>query len=299
MASLAPSTLKQYDRPIFLWWEFCQISNTSIFTPPRRCFLEFLMKHLDKLGSYSSLNTYRSAVSLISNNNVGQDPLIKRFFKGVFSQKPPKPKYNETWDPSKVLDHLSTFYPNSELSFERLSKKLVVLLALITAQRVQALSLIRLDCIQFSETEVRIKIPDRHKTSGVNRNQPLLIIPAFGEKPHICPVETLREYLEKSKEIRSSNDVFLFIITREPYSHASSQTISRWIKSVLKESGIDEVFSSHSTRHASTSAAARRGLNIESIYRTAGWMGNSQVFARFYNRPLVDNSLFARSVCNL
>ena len=40
---------------------------------------------------------------------------------------------------------------------------------------------------------------------------------------------------------------------------------------VLIESGIEEVFSGHSTRHASTSATARRGLDIDSIFGTAGW----------------------------
>ena len=85
--------------------------------------------------------------------------------KGVSVQKLTRPRYNETWDPSKVLDFLSGFYPNSELSFEKLTKKLVVLLALTTAQRVQALYLNRLETINFLEKECRIKIPDRHKTT--------------------------------------------------------------------------------------------------------------------------------------
>ena len=66
----------------------------------------------------------------------------------------------------------------------------------------------------------------------------------------------LRDYLDKSRELRSPEDPFLIIITKGPYSHASSQTISHWIKKVLGESGIDGVFSAHSTRHDFTSDAA-------------------------------------------
>lgn len=58
----------------------------------------------------------------------------------------------------------------------------------------------------------------------------------------------------------------------------------------MKESGIDtEVFSAHSTRHASTSAAHRRGISLDLIKRCAGWSGNSLVFSKFYDRPLTSN----------
>ncbi|XP_046734985.1 uncharacterized protein LOC124404700 [Diprion similis] len=270
MASLSQATLKQYERPVSLWWKFCQDTQVSVFSPPRRSVLEFLTICTSNLGSYSSLNTYRSAVSLITMTNVGQDQFVKRFMKGFATQKPSRPKYNKTWDPSKVLDHISRFYPNSELSFEKLSKKLVVLLALITAQRVHTLSLIRVENIRFLEDEIRIEIPDRIKTSGMNRNQPRLIIPAFKEKLQLCPVQTLRDYLDRSKALSSPRDPFLIVITKAPYTHASSQTIRHWIKKVLNDSGIDRTFAAHSSRHASTSAAARQGLNMETIYRTAG-----------------------------
>ena len=151
----------------------------------------------------------------------------------------------------------------------------------------------------FLKEEVRIVISDRHKTSGLRQTQPLLILPSFPEKPSLWPVDTLREYLTKSKALRPPNDPFLFIATKAPYNHISSQTISRWIKTVLIESGFEEVFLGHSTRHASTSAVARRGLNIDSIFRTAGWSKNSQVFAKFYNRPLIDSWGLSRAVYNL
>ena len=86
---------------------------------------------------------------------------------------------------------------------------------------------------------------------------------------------------------------------KTPYKSVTSQTISRWIKNIFKASGIDcSIFSGHSTRHSSTSAALRAGINIETIRKTAGWTSSSQTFANFYNLPIVDKSAFARAIIN-
>ena len=66
-----------------------------------------------------------------------------------------------------------------------------------------------------------------------------------------------------------------------------TQTLSRWIKRTLKESGVDTgVFSAYSVRHASTSAAKRAGVSIDVIKRIAGWSKDSQVFAKYYGLEL-------------
>ena len=65
----------------------------------------------------------------------------------------------------------------------------------------------------------------------------------------------------------------------------SSQTISRWLKIVLRKSGITE-FTGHSTRHAATSKALQEGLTIDAIRNAAGWSERSKTFHFFYNRPI-------------
>lgn len=86
--------------------------------------------------------------------------------------------------------------------------------------------------------------------------------------------------------------------TKKPFRKTSTQTLSHWVKDVLKESGIDTlVFSAHSTRHASTSAAKRLGVDIEVIRKTAGWTKNSATFAKFYDRNIIsDRQEFALSI---
>lgn len=67
----------------------------------------------------------------------------------------------------------------------------------------------------------------------------------------------------------------------------------------MKSSGINtEIFKSHSTRHASTSAAYRAGMNIKAIKNSAGWIQKSEAFARFYNRPLQNENNLLEVITN-
>ena len=76
-----------------------------------------------------------------------------------------------------------------------------------------------------------------------------------------------------------NNEKYLFLTHRKPFRRASTQTISRWVKNVMKISGIDtNKFKTHSTRHASTSAVFRAGLSIDTIKEAAGWSKKLQVF---------------------
>lgn len=68
---------------------------------------------------------------------VGSDERIKRFFKGFYRLRPPLPKYNYTWNTSIVLDSLTSWYPNEDLTLDKITSKLVTLLALVTAHRAQ------------------------------------------------------------------------------------------------------------------------------------------------------------------
>lgn len=105
--------------------------------------LKFLSEIFGQGASYSTLNTFCSALSLLEPS-LGTDNLIRRFFEGIFRLKPCGLKYNDTWDPTIILNYICKWFPNEELQLEKLTKKLVILLALTSAQRIQTLSVIRL-----------------------------------------------------------------------------------------------------------------------------------------------------------
>lgn len=250
-------------------------------------------------AQYGTLNSYRSALALILGDKISDNQYIKRFFKGVYRSRPLRPKYNETWDTSVVLNFLDKWYPNEGLNKSQISKKLITLFALVTAHRVQTFSKIKISNIVINQTEIKIKIPDQIKTSRPGSMQPLLTLPFFNERPQICPAKTLLAYIEMTRSYRENHD-FLFISLNKPIRPVGTQTLSRWIKDILGLSGIDtSTFTAHSTRHAATSAAQRLGVNIEQIRKTAGWSSNSETFARFYNRPIIrSDDCIARSLLN-
>ena len=70
--------------------------------------LNFLQCLFNLSISYSSINTARSALSLILPRNgcgsFGQHFLVKKFIRGVYNLRTPAPKYSYIWDVSVVLE---------------------------------------------------------------------------------------------------------------------------------------------------------------------------------------------------
>ena len=89
------------------------------------------------------------------------------------------------------------------------------------------------------------------------------VYPKFSEKL-LCPVACLSTYLDRTKKWREDE------IDIKPYfcsyfKPVTSATLSRWLKELIRQSGIKDIFGSHSVRSASTSAAKNGGLSIEMI----------------------------------
>ena len=296
---MAPTTKKQYESALSKWGVFCDHNKIDFYSTSTNNVLSFLTESFESGASYSSLNTYRSAISLISKDKIGEDALITRFLKGVFKLRPSKPKYSQTWDVSVLLNYLKKQFPLEDLSLQSLTEKTVTLVAICTAHRAQTIACIKRSNIHSTARGLEIQIPDLIKTSGPGRYQPLLILPKFNVTPSLCVATALREYLKVTDKIKGDTDK-LFLSFKKPHRPVGSQTIGRWVKKVLEKSGVDiATFSAHSTRHASTSAALIKGVDLSVIRKTAGWTDSSQTFARFYNKPIIgDNYSFASAILN-
>lgn len=297
MASLSDSSMRQYDVSFKKWWEFCRLTQTEILKAGKADVLRFLSSEFDKGASYGSINSMRSAVALLLGPEIGQDPNIKRFCSGASRLRPAQPKYDVSWDPKIVLKFLGGWFPNEKLALEKLSLKLVTLLALTTGHRMQTLASIDIRNIRELQDQLEIKIPAELKTSKRNRKQPSLVLPVFKEDTSVCVVGVVKEYLKKTVNLRGGKNE-LFISWRAPHKAVTAQTLSRWIKTVLKDSGVDtDIFTAYSTRHASTSTVKSSGVSIDLIRSTAGWTAESKTFAKFYDRPIVqDKKQFAQAV---
>ncbi|KAJ8979618.1 hypothetical protein NQ317_005295 [Molorchus minor] len=162
------STFNQYESTLKNWWLFCKSNSLHIFVYSISAILSFLTVHYEQGASYGTLNTYRSANSLIISPDVGRNPNIKRFFKGVFRHRPTRPKYGATWYPAKVLTYISSKGPNEGLNHDYVTRRLATLLALTTVHRVQTLALIDTRNINIGQENIQIRIPDEIKTVITN-----------------------------------------------------------------------------------------------------------------------------------
>lgn len=295
LASLAANTLRQYSHCYKKWWLF----NKNISSNSHVYGLEKLINFLNMLvkagSSYSTINTYRSALALVLEIPRKDEPFLKRYLKGVYKKNTPTSRYTTTWDPQVVLNVLSEL---DSLDLQKLTYKLIMLMSLITAHRIQTFSQIRISNIKSYRDRVEIIITDKIKTSGPKVQQPILILPFFTQKPELCVASTLKAYLARTIDVRHTNNDFLFLTYKKTYHPATSQTISRWLKQTLKIAGIDTtLYTSYSARHASTSAAFRAGVDISTIRKAAGWSDKSNMFTTFYNRPLASDPMtFAKGV---
>ena len=71
----------------------------------------------------------------------------------------------------------------------------------------------------------------------------------------------------------------------------SVDTVSLWLKELLRPSGIDtSIFTAHSTRSISACKSKQVGLNRRKILKREQWTYKT-TFETFYNKPTVDNSV--------
>lgn len=258
--------------------------------------LQFLTQELPNISSYSSLNTMRSAISLLSYNDIGNHPIIKRFCKGVAALKLPQLRYDYMWDPAPVIASLSSIYPYDSVSLKVITKKLVLLLALGTGLRSKSLSSLSFSQISLNEKLI-IRIPDRIKRSTLGCSRPFFCFSRFENHENLCIVLLIEHYINMTKELRPPTCDFLFISYNEPFGAVTTQTVRRWIKQGLEECGVDTTaLSARNTRRASTSRTEEDRVAMNLIKHATGWTGESRVFANFYNRPIINPQDFINTI---
>ena len=294
------STKSQYKVYFKKWQEFCARAGEDPLSPSTRVLLDYLTALYDSGLGFSALNTARSAISslgtLADGSQLGDKPIIKRFFRGVYNVRPSRPRYSSTWDVNQVLDYIKTEWGEKAIPLKFLSYKLLMLVALVTGQRGQSFHLMNLEYMIDSTQSVEFSIAEHTKTSRPGARQTVLVLPAYPDDIRICVVSTLRAYLSRTNDLRLGEDKQLFISFVKPHKPVSRDTISRWVKGTLALAGIDiKMFKAHSTRAAATTAALRCKVPMDTILRTAGW-SNAGTFATYYNKEIQDNTQFGKSL---
>lgn len=154
--------------------------------------MKFLTFRFNQGVAYGTLNSERSAINLLSPVDLGNNPLISRFFKGIFKIRPMKPKYDTIRNSETLLKWAEALEPLQSLDLKSHTMKLVSLLALATAHRVQTLSLVKINNIAISEGGLKIRITDQIKTTRVGATQPCFNLPFLNERKGVCVARVLK-----------------------------------------------------------------------------------------------------------
>ena len=210
--------------------------------------------------------------------------------KGVFNERPTLPRYKSVWDVQVVLDYLEHFDTATLLS---LSCKVCILFLLLTAQRCQTLHVLKLSDIHVLPDKLIVNVSSLLKQSRPGMHQGSITLKAYTLNNKLCIVETIKEYLNRTQNLRNGD--FFLISTVKPHNAVTSQTISRWVKLIMRQAGITDKFKPHSTRAASTSAALEKGVPLLDIIKTAGW-SNAKTFAKYYHKQIDNDSQFQTKI---
>ena len=142
-----PSTRKTYKSAWGRWSRWCDKRKVDPFSVPLADILLYLTEYMYFNGgaAYRSVNVARSASSTthakLDGLPVGQHPLVIQLLKGVFNNRPPKPRYSHTWDGTSVTKFLASLVINRSLSVKQLSLKFAMLFSLTCKERVSALAI--------------------------------------------------------------------------------------------------------------------------------------------------------------
>ena len=211
-----------------------------------------------------------------------EDPLVKRFMKGVFESRLAFLKYTDVQDVSSVLKYLDSLGITTQINLKALTLQPVMLLCISAGQRCQAIHAIELSGIAFGDT-CRIVILSLLKQSRPGYHLKPLEFKLHSHNHKLCFIENMRQYIKMTKDIRKKEGK-PFISNQKPHKAVSKSTVPRWCKQVMSDAGIDiKRFGPHSIRATSTSLARNKGVPLATIMSAAGW-SNGGTFQKFYSK---------------
>ena len=205
LSSWRRKTASQYESAWKAWSGWCSEREINPFSTTLENIFEFLADLFHKGFKFRTLGVYRSAIS--SNHEtvdgfvIGKHPMMAKFMKGVFSLRPPEPKYFVTWDVRQVLDFLKTWSPAESLSLKQPTLKLVMLAALITAARSSSVNKMNLCFRYFKPHGVLFKVPGLTKCAGPKRPLQNLFLASFPPDRRLCFVNYLKQYEKVTKNL--------------------------------------------------------------------------------------------------
>ena len=232
LASWRNKTSKAYDSHFRKWLGWCTERGCDPISGPVSDVANFLADLHSQGYQTSSLNAYRSAISSVhdrvDDTDVGKHPLISRLLKGAFHARPPLPCYSQTWNVEVVLNCMQQWGDTVSLSLKLLTFKLVKLMCLARPSRSADLASLCVDKCQFKPEGVAFLPSGLSKQAKQGKALTDYFFASFPDNRQLCPVETLRHYLQLTATLRKESS-HLFIALVKSHNPVAPCTIARWL----------------------------------------------------------------------
>ena len=234
--------------------------------------LDFLAQLFEKKFEYSTINTYRSALSAyhdkVDNQPVGKHPKVCNLMTGVFNRNPPKPRYVFIWDIEQVLTFIRGMPNNTKLSDRNINLKLTILLFLTSAGRCHEICYLNIKFMVRASSSFKFFFTKVTKSWRKGKPPPCLEFHEYSDDTKLCVVTCIDEYLGRSAAWRTQGQNQLLLSHMKPCKEVQSSTIASWVKLELKMAEIDtSLHKTHSCRSASTSKAKVLGISLKYILK--------------------------------
>ena len=119
--------------------------------------------------------------------------MVRKVLKGIHNVRPSTAKYAAVWDVNLVLAYVGAMRSDS---FSDLSLKVVSLLMLLSGNRVNMLSHMKVTHMYINEEECTFTFDEVLKTTKPGLSTMPMKFTAYPADKSLCPVKTVWDYLE-------------------------------------------------------------------------------------------------------
>ncbi|XP_043267235.1 uncharacterized protein [Venturia canescens] len=278
------STMSTYYPAIKRWLQFCDNNSLDAQKPRAQDIARFLAQlYLEEDLAYSTILVHKSAVLTFCElqPKVPEQTLLRQVLKAIAMARPVKPK-TPIWDAQTLLDWLAR--PSTRNTLFEASRRTAAILLLASGRRVHDLTLLRIseENMSWSGDELTLWPIFGSKTDSAEHRQSGWVLTPH-PNPNICPVNWTKRLISISQDRRKDNKELTqrFITITGVPRPASRTVIGGWIRSVLKEAGIQA--SPGSVRSAS--AGWVENHPIDEILGRGNWKSRS-TFQKFYCKEI-------------
>lgn len=290
LSSWRKSTLNTYIPAWNKWKTWCVSNKVNYKNPcPEQVARYLAYLHNSEGLAYRTILVYKSVIATFTNlsETLSSNFLVKHILKAISVSKPKKIK-PPIWNAKNVIQYLEQNTPDSSNLYQ-VSRRAAILLLLAAGRRVHDLTLLRID-------------PDRY----IHEQNGIILWPCFGSKTDdvghrqsgwrlkVHPIRNLdcvywtRQLIRTSLDRRKQGNLTeLFITARGEPKPASRTVIGGWIKSVLKDAGVEAT--PGSVRSAVASLNWLEKFPIDQILETGNWR-QEHTFRTYYQKEIASSN---------